>query len=76
MSTTRWIESARAVDFDNRARILALTVRAGTGAECAFCHKPIGTEAVEHEVEAFVLSRRRVLHFHRICQHLWETAIN
>jgi hypothetical protein len=73
MSTSRWIESARAADVDNRARILALTVRAGTGTECAYCHKPIEPGAVEHEVEALVLARRRVLHFHRLCQHLWET---
>jgi hypothetical protein len=72
MSTSRWVESARAGDIDNRSRILALTVRSGTGIECAYCHKPIGSEAVEHQVEAFVLSRLRVLHFHRICHHLWE----
>jgi len=74
MSTSRWIESAKSVDIDNRARILAMTVRAGSGVECAYCHKPIGPGSVEHEVEAVVLTKPRVLHFHRVCQHLWETG--
>jgi hypothetical protein len=76
MNTSSWIERSEPVRVDNRARILALTVRTGTGIECAYCHKPIGAEAVEHEVEAFVMARMRVLHFHRICQHLWETGIS
>jgi hypothetical protein len=75
MTTANWIERsefAQAARTENRARILALTVRTGTGRECAYCHKPIGAEAVEHEVEALVLAGLRVLHFHRVCQHLWE----
>jgi hypothetical protein len=77
MSTSRWIEfqARRSMQFDNRSRILALTVRTGTGSECAYCHKPIDAETLEHEVQAFVLAEVRVLHFHRICQHLWETAL-
>jgi hypothetical protein len=73
MSTSRWIEGAKAGDIDNRARIMTLTVTDGSGVECAYCHKPIEPGAVEHQVEAFVLARLRVLHFHRLCQHLWET---
>jgi hypothetical protein len=77
MNTSSWIERvepALAVRIDNRARILKLTVREGSGVACAYCNKPIGSDSVEHEVEAFVLASPRLLHFHRICQHLWESG--
>jgi hypothetical protein len=77
MSTPHWIERsefARSAQVDNRTRVLALRVRMGSGTECAYCHKPIGAETVEHEVDAMVFAGLRVLHFHRICQHLWESA--
>lgn len=76
MNGLNWInlsEFAQAACVENRARVLGLTVRAGSGAECAYCHKAIEPEAVEYEVEALVLAGQRVLHFHRVCQHLWES---
>jgi hypothetical protein len=75
VDTSHWIERsefAHSAQLDNRARVLALRIRTGSGMECAYCHKPIGADAVEHEVDAMVLAGLRVLHFHRICQHLWE----
>ncbi len=78
MNGSSWIERSefgQSVRIDNRARILALAVRPGSGIECSYCHKPIGAEAIEYEVEAMVMAAPRVLHFHRVCQHLWEVAV-
>jgi hypothetical protein len=77
MNAPSWIERsefARAALIDNRTRVFGLKVRNGSGNECAYCHKPIDTSAVEYEVEAMVMAGLRVLHFHRVCEHLWETA--
>jgi hypothetical protein len=76
MSTQNWIDrhTGRAARFDNRPRVVAVTSSIGTGLECAYCHKPIGADTVDYEVEALVLGRLRALHFHRLCQHLWDAS--
>jgi hypothetical protein len=78
MNPSNWIERsefAAAARMENRARIVSLTIRNGTGETCAYCQKPISPEAVEHEVQATVMATHRVLHFHRVCQHLWEDVV-
>lgn len=76
MATQNWIDrpTARAARFDSRPRVVAVTPSVGTGLECAYCHKTIGTDTVDYEVEALVLGRLRTLHFHRLCQHLWDAS--
>jgi hypothetical protein len=76
MSTRNWIDrsTGQAARIDNRARIVAVTTTIGDGTECAYCHKPISTDAVDYEVEALVLGRLRTLHFHRLCKHLWDAT--
>ena len=78
MSSTQWISTAEATAatpafMNNRMRILSLRVCAGSGNDCAYCHKVIDHGAVEHEVEAFVPAGLRTLSFHRLCHHLWES---
>jgi hypothetical protein len=76
MDSRNWIARAAAHSggvVNNRARIMALNVGKGTGAECAYCHKPITCEQIEYQVEAFVLSGLRTLRLHRLCHHLWES---
>ena len=78
MSSSTWIDRSEfvgAARIDNRTRILSLTVHNGTGETCAYCHRPIAPEAVEHEVQATMRAVPRVLHFHRVCQHLWENVV-
>jgi hypothetical protein len=76
MSAPNWIDrsTGRVPRIDNRARILAVTASVGSGEECAYCHKSISTRDVDYEVEALVLGRLRTLHFHRLCQHLWDAS--
>ena len=74
MNPMNWMPQsmdARTANFENRARIVRLTIDRGHGAECAYCHKRIGAEEPDYEVEAFVLAGLRTLHFHRACHHLW-----
>jgi hypothetical protein len=59
---------------ENRARIVSLTAGPGRGLDCDYCHKSIGADSVDYEVEAHYAGGLRVLHFHRICHHLWEAA--
>jgi hypothetical protein len=75
MNTSNWMMRSpawQAARVENRARILSLTVSDGSGNECAYCRKPIGAGAVEHQVETLVITGVRTLCFHRICHHLWE----
>ena len=76
MSTPNWIDrpKARAPRIDARPRIVAVMASVGTGEECAYCHKPITADAVDYEVEALVLGQLRTLHFHRLCQRLWDAS--
>jgi hypothetical protein len=76
MSTQNWInrQTGHAARLDNRPRVVAVTSSIGTGLECAYCHKPIAPDTVDYEVEALVLGRLRTLHFHRLCQHLWDAS--
>ncbi len=79
MNEQHWIKRASAATLatlnasENRTRVLALSVRAGSGAPCSYCHKSIDATAVEYEVQAYVHTKVRTLHFHRICHHLWES---
>lgn len=76
MTNISWITRSRdagAAALENRTRILVVAQEPGTGGACAYCHKPIEPTAIEHRVEAVVLGGVRTLHFHRVCQHLWES---
>ncbi len=79
MNEHHWMKRASAATLatlnasENRTRVLALAVRAGSGAPCSYCHKSIDATAVEYEVQAYVHTKVRTLHFHRICHHLWES---
>jgi hypothetical protein len=53
---------------------MAVMASVGDGAECAYCRKPITAKEVDYEVEALVLGRLRTLHFHRLCQRLWDAS--
>ena len=76
MSGQNWRDrlEARATRTEGRPRIVAVTTCVGSGAECAYCHKPIAADAVDYEVEALIRGRLRTLHFHRLCQHLWDAS--
>lgn len=58
--------------IENRAGVVRVSVSAGTGGQCAYCHKRIDRETVEYEVDAYIPAGLRTLHFHRVCLHLWE----
>jgi hypothetical protein len=73
MRPLNWLAGTQAAHVESRAQIVAITVGAGSGGECAYCHKPILREDVEYAVEAIVLGGPRTLHFHRLCHHIWES---
>jgi len=76
MPTPNWIDrpKARAARIDNRPRIVAVMASVGNGEECAYCRKPITAKEVDYEIEALVMGRLRTLHFHRLCQRLWDAS--
>jgi hypothetical protein len=76
MDNLNWmakLHDGRAVSFENRTRILAVTTARGTGGNCAYCGKRIDPLSVEHRIQAIVRGGVRTLHFHRVCHHLWES---
>lgn len=76
MSSLGWMARAQDRDaalLENRTRVLAVTAGRGSDSECAYCHKSIAPTSIEHRIQAIVLGRLRVLNFHRICHHLWES---
>jgi len=79
VDATNWIwrglQPAAPPAIENRARIVRMTVNAGTGGPCAYCDKEIQTQSVEYEVDAYVGAGLRTLHFHRVCLHLWEALL-
>lgn len=77
MNKPDWIRRAppaALAGIENRARILSLVVGPGTGAICSYCNKVIDAKAVQYNVEAYVTTLVRTLHFHRHCHHLWEST--
>jgi hypothetical protein len=76
MQGDHWIRRAAPealAGVGNRASVVGITVCAGNGAACDYCHKEIAAGAVEFRVEAIFHAELRTLHFHRICHHMWES---
>jgi len=79
LATPNWIARAlslAAAPIENRARVVRMSIGPGTGGSCAYCHKRIEPESVDYAVDAYVATRLRSLHFHRICLHLWEAMLS
>lgn len=44
----------------------------GSGQPCALCDKPIKSNEMEYEIEAFLEGRAQSLRFHVLCEAIWQ----